>query len=146
MNPKFAPKVMAYLLILRWTLSLIFFVMGAPKLFDANFGASADIYFASLRDDIILSPYTGFFNKVVIPNAFIFASLVKYAELAIAGAFFIGFPMRLAVFAATFLHINYICIASFPSLLYLNVLMIVCEWVCLAAVEASVNNTTPVAK
>lgn len=142
MNPKFAPKVMAYLLILRWTLSLIFFVMGAPKLFDASFGASADTYFHSLRDDIILSPYTTFFDKVVLPNVFIFASFVKYAELAIAAAFFIGFPMRIAVFGATFLHINYICIASFPSLLYLNILMIVCEWVCLAAVEASSNNAS----
>ncbi|MBT6843149.1 MAG: hypothetical protein HOA17_05055 [Candidatus Melainabacteria bacterium] len=136
MNGKLAPQAQAYILILRWTLSLIFFVMAAPKLFDPSFGANADVYFAALRDDIIISPYATFFNKMVLPNVYIVASFVKYAELAIAGAFFIAFPMRLAVLLATFLHLNYICIASFPSLLYLNILMIVCEWVCLAVVES----------
>lgn len=137
MSSNLAPKAQAYLLILRWALSLIFFVMAAPKLFDAGFGANADSYFYSLRDNIIIPPYTVLFDKVILPNVYIIASFIKYAELAIAAAFFLGWPMRLAVLLATFLHLNYICIANFPSLLYLNGLMIICEWACLAVVESN---------
>lgn len=140
MGPQGA-KLQAYMLILRWTLSLIFFVMAGPKFFDPNFGAHADSYFYSLRDNIIVPPYTTFFDKVILPNVYIFASFVKYAELAIAASFFIGWPMRLTVLLATFMHLNYLCIANFPSLVYLNGLMIVCEWACLAAVEA--NSAAP---
>ncbi len=137
MSDKLAPKAIAYILILRWTIALIFFFNGIPKLSDPSFGANADSFFHSLKDDVIFAPYKSIFNNVVLPNVFIIASFVKYAEVAIAAMFFIGWPLRLATLTATFLHLNYLCIASFPTFIYLNILMIVAEWVCLSTFEKS---------
>ncbi len=137
MSDKVAPKAIAYLLILRWTIALIFFANGGPKLFDPSFGANADSFFHSLKDDVIFAPYKTVFNNLVLPNVFIIASFIKYAEVAIAAMFFIGWPLRLATMTATFLHLNYLCIASFPTFIYLNVIMIVAEWTCLSAFEKS---------
>jgi uncharacterized membrane protein YphA (DoxX/SURF4 family) len=128
MPDKLNGKAQAFLLILRWTLAIIFFANGVPKLSDPGFGAQADSFFASLRDDVIFGPYKTVFKDVIIPNAFIIASFVKYAEIALGAMFFIGWPLRFASGLATFLHLNYLCIASFPTFIYLNVLMIVCEW------------------
>jgi uncharacterized membrane protein YphA (DoxX/SURF4 family) len=128
-----SPKAHAYLLILRWTIALIFFANGVPKLWDEGFGVHAESFFISLRDDVIFAPYRRVLDDVVIPNAYIFASLVKYSEIAIGVFFFLGWPLKLATLAATFLHLNYLCIASFPTFIYLNVLMIVAEWAVLNA-------------
>jgi uncharacterized membrane protein YphA (DoxX/SURF4 family) len=128
-----SPKAHAYLLILRWTIALIFFANGVPKLWDEGFGVGAESFFVSLKDDVIFSPYKRVLEDLVIPNAYIFASLVKYAEIAIGVFFFLGWPLKLATLAATFLHLNYLCIASFPTFIYLNVLMIVSEWAVLNA-------------
>lgn len=128
-----SPKAHAYLLILRWTIALIFFANGVPKLWDEGFGAQAEGFFISLKDDVIFSPYKRVLEDVVIPNSYIFASLIKYSEIGIGVAFFLGWPLKLATLGATFLHLNYLCIASFPTFIYLNVLMIVAEWAVLNA-------------
>jgi uncharacterized membrane protein YphA (DoxX/SURF4 family) len=135
MPDKLTPKAQAFLLILRWTIAIIFFANGVPKLWDPGFGAHADSFFASLRDDVIFGPYKTVFKDLIIPNAFIIASFVKYAEITIGVIFFIGWPLRLGALLATFLHLNYLCIASFPTFIYLNVLMIVCEWMIRSAHE-----------
>ncbi len=122
------PKAHAYLLILRWILALIFFANGIPKLYDAGFGANADQFFATLTDDVIFQPYKIVLKDLIIPNAPLFASIVKYGEIALGIVFFLGWPLRLAATAATFMHLNYLAIASFPTFIYLNVLMIACEW------------------
>lgn len=121
-------KAQAYLLILRWTIALIFFANGVPKLWDEGFGVNAESFFISLKDDVIFSPYKRVLEDLVIPNAYIFASIVKYSEIAIGIAFFLGWPLKLATLGATFLHLNYLCIASFPTFIYLNIIMIVAEW------------------
>ncbi len=133
---KAPPKALAWIFILRWTIALIFFANAMPKFSDPHFGAAAQEYFATFRDDILMAsknPYTKIFTTVIVPNAYIFAWLVKHLELFIAGVFFIGFPMRLATWSAFMLHMNYIMIASMPSLLYLNLIMMVAEFTCLAA-------------
>lgn len=129
------PKAQAYILILRWVIALIFFANGFPKLNDPSFGANADNFFHSLKDDIIFAPYKPIFNTFVLHNVYLVASFVKYSEVAISVIFFIGWPLRPATLLASFLHLNYLCIASFPTFIYLNVLMIVAEWVCLSASE-----------
>ena len=79
---------------------------------------------------MIFKPYVHVINDLIIPQAFIFASIVKYAELILGVAFFIGF-LGLAVFVAIFLHANYLCIADQEYLIYFNVLMIASEFVIL---------------
>ncbi len=128
--PKLTGEAQAFLLILRWTIAIIFLANGVPKLWDPGFGAEADSFFLSLKDDIIFPPYKIVFKDLILPNAFIFASLVKYAEIALGVIFFVGWPLSTGTLAASFLHANYLCIASFPTFIYLNVLMIVAEWVC----------------
>ena len=128
-----SPKALAYLLVLRWTIAIIFFANGVPKLWDEGFGVHAESFFNTLNDDVIFSPYKRVLEDLVIPNAYIFASLIKYSEIGIGIAFFLGWPLKLATMAATFLHLNYLCIASFPTFIYLNALMIVAEWACLNA-------------
>ncbi len=123
-----APRAQAYILILRWTIALIFFANGWMKLKDPSFGANADSFFYSLQDDVIFAPYKLVFKNIIMPNVYLVASFVKYAELALAGIFFIGFPLRIGTWVATFLHLNYLCIASFPTFIYLNAIMIVAEW------------------
>lgn len=133
---KLAPKAIAYILILRWVIALIFFANGAPKFMDPAFGAHAHDFFASLQDDLIFAPnnpYIKFFKIVVVPNAYLFAFLVKYAEVGVAIGFFLGFPLKLATMVAIFLHLNYLNIASLPTFIYLNIIMIVSEMVVLAA-------------
>jgi len=122
-------------MVLRWTIALIFFANGVPKLFDEGFGVNADQFFATLSDDVIIKPYRIVLKDLVIPNAPIFASLVKYGEIALGIVFFLGWPLRTAAIAATFLHLNYLAIASFPTFIYLNVLMIAAEWACVHAFE-----------
>ncbi len=137
-DEKVAPKALAWLFILRWTIALIFFLNAYPKFSDPSFGAAAQEYFLTLRDDILMrghNPYTKIFQTVIIPNAYIFAWFVKHAEMFIAGAFFIGFPMRMATWMAVILHANYFMIASMPSLMYLNIIMVVAELACLASKE-----------
>lgn len=124
-----SPKAIAYLLILRWAIALIFIIHGAQKMLDPSFGANAEQFFSTLRDDITIAPYRKFFNMVVMPNANLFALLVKYGELAVGAAFLFGFPLQLATMAGIFLNVNYIFISSTPSLLYFNLLMIVCQFV-----------------
>lgn len=130
-----SPRAQAYLLILRWAIALVFIANGFPKLSDPQFGAGADRFFASLSDDVIFAPYKTVLKDLVIPNAFIFASFVKYSEVFLALVFFLGWPLRLAVALATFLHLNYLCIASFPTFIYLNILMIASEWAVLSAFD-----------
>lgn len=130
-----SPKAHAYLLVLRWTIALVFFANGIPKLYDAGFGVDADQFFGTLYDDVIFKPYKIVLKDLVIPNAHIFASLIKYGEIALGVVFFLGWPLRLAGLAATFLHLNYLAIASFPTFIYLNVLMIAAEWACVNAFE-----------
>lgn len=122
-------NALAYLLILRWAIALIFLVHGAQKIMDPVFGAHAEQFFSTLRDDISFGPYRKFFNTVVLPNANLFALMVKYGEVAVGTAYLFGFPLRLAVMAGIFLNINYIFISSVPSMLYFNALMIVCQFV-----------------
>ena len=93
-----------------------------------GFGVGAESFFADLTDDVIFKPYMIVLKDMVIPNAPLFASLVKYGEIALGVVFFLGWPLRTAAIAATFLHLNYLAIASFPTFIYLNVLMIACEW------------------
>ncbi len=127
------PRAMAYLLILRWTIALIFFANGVPKLWDEGFGVHADDFFKTLKDDVIFSPYKEVLKTLIIPNAFIFANFVKYSEILLGVIFFLGWPLRAGAMLGTFLHLNYLCIASFPTFIYLNALMIVCEWTLLYA-------------
>ena len=129
------PKAHAYMLILRWTIALIFFANGVPKLYDPGFGVDAEQFFSTLSDDVIFKPYRIVLHDLVIPNAPIFASLVKYGEIALGIVFFLGWPLRTAAVAAGFLHLNYLAIASFPTFIYLNVLMIAAEWACVNAFE-----------
>jgi len=121
-------KAIAYLLILRWCLAFIFLANGVPKFWDPGFGAGAEDFFASLKDDVIFKPYLLVLKDLVIPNAFIFAAFIKYSEVLLGIIFFIGWPLRLGAMLATFLHLNYLCIASYPTFIYLNVLMIAAEW------------------
>ena len=125
----------AYLLVLRWVVAFVFFANGVPKLYDAGFGVDADQFFPTLLDDVIFKPYKIVLKDLVIPNAPIFASLIKYGEIALAVTFLMGWPLRLATMTATFLHLNYLCIASFPTFIYLNILMIAAEWACLHVFE-----------
>ncbi len=137
-DEKVAPKALAWIFIMRWVISLIFFLNAYPKFFDPNFGAAAQEYFLTLRDDIIMhghNPYAKIFHTIIIPNAYIFAWLVKHLEMFISLAFFFGFPMRMATWAAVLLHANYFMIASVPSLMYLNIIMVVAEFTCLASKE-----------
>ncbi len=130
------PKALAWIFLLRWAIALIFFMNAYPKFSDPNFGAAAYDYFRTFRDDILLpkqNPYTQIFHTLILPNAYLFAWIVKHLEILIAVAFFWGFPMRFATWSAVFLHCNYLMIASIPSLLYLNIIMIVAEMTCLAA-------------
>lgn len=127
------PRAQAYLLILRWTIAFIFLANGVPKLWDEGFGSHAPGFFKSLQDDVIFAPYKQVLKTLVIPNAFIFASFVKYSEILLGIIFFLGWPLRFGAMLGTFLHLNYLCIASFPTFIYLNLLMIVCEWAVLYA-------------
>lgn len=128
-NPKNLSRFYAYLLIMRWVIGMIFILNAMPKFSDPSFGSQADLFFASLRDDIIAQPYKIVFNDIILPNAFIIAKVVKYTELALGIMFIINFPIRLAVFVALFLHINYLCIASLPTFVFLNIMMISAEFV-----------------
>ncbi len=128
-------KAQAYILILRWTIALIFFLNGAPKLNNPDFGAEAERFFYSLKDDIIFGPYKLIFKNLVLPNVYLISSFVKYAEIFLAATFFFGFPLRFSTYLASFLHLNYLCIASFPTFIYLNMIMIVAEWVCMSAAQ-----------
>jgi uncharacterized membrane protein YphA (DoxX/SURF4 family) len=128
-------KAIVYLYILRWVLALIFFANGVPKLSDPGFGADAEQFFATLNDDVIIKPYKIVLNDFVIPNAHIVASLIKYGEIALGISFFLGWPLRLTAICATFLHLNYLAIASFPTFIYLNILMIAVEWACVHVFE-----------
>jgi len=128
-------KAIVYLYILRWVLALIFFANGVPKLSDPGFGADAEQFFATLNDDVIIKPYKIVLNDFVIPNAHIVASLIKYGEIALGISFFLGWPLRLTAICATFLHLNYLSIASFPTFIYLNILMIAVEWACVHVFE-----------
>ncbi|MCE2928956.1 MAG: DoxX family membrane protein [Candidatus Caenarcaniphilales bacterium] len=130
-----SPKATAYLLILRWAIAFVFLANGFTKLSDPSFGANADDFFRSLGDDVIFNPYKTVLKDMVIPNAFIFASFVKYSELFLAAVFFFGWPLRLAVMLSTFLHLNYLCIASFPAFMYLNIIMIAAEWAVMTAFD-----------
>jgi uncharacterized membrane protein YphA (DoxX/SURF4 family) len=128
-------KAIVYLYILRWVLALVFFANGVPKLSDPGFGADAEQFFATLNDDVIIKPYKIVLNDFVIPNAHIVASLIKYGEIALGISFFLGWPLRLTAICATFLHLNYLAIASFPTFIYLNILMIAVEWACVHVFE-----------
>lgn len=131
------PKAHAYMLILRWTIALIFFANGVPKLYDPGFGVDAEQFFGSLLNDVlpVFKAYKIVLKDLVIPNAPIFASLIKYGEIALGIVFFLGWPLRTAAIAAGFLHLNYLAIASFPSFVYLNILMVAAEWACVNAFE-----------
>ena len=122
-------KAMAYLFILRWTVAFIFLIHGFQKFSDPAFGKDADEFFRTLQDDIIFGPYKGFFKNIILPNASLFAMLVKYGELGVGAAFLIGLPLRLAATGGIFMNLNYLFIASSPSLIFLNILMIVCQFV-----------------
>jgi uncharacterized membrane protein YphA (DoxX/SURF4 family) len=124
-----SPKVLVYLLLLRWVIAGIFIANGVPKILgtDPNFGTNAISFFQSLEGHIWFAPYSKFFTTVVLQNVYIFAFLVKWAEVILGGAFLIGFPLSLATFIAIFLHVNYIFVASIPLLVFLNVLMISAE-------------------
>lgn len=122
-------KAVAYLLILRWAVALIFLVHGFQKFHDPAFGINAPEFFLTLKDDVIFGPYKSIFKEMVLPNANLFASLVKYGEMAVGIAFLLGTPLRLAAAIGIFLNLNYLMIASMPSLIYLNLLMIVCQFV-----------------
>jgi uncharacterized membrane protein YphA (DoxX/SURF4 family) len=135
MNSSLPPQLFAFLLILRWTIAIIFFANGMPKLSDPAFGAHADSFFHSLRDDIIFTPYIKVFDVLILPNAFLFAAFVKYAEVFLAFSFFIGFPLSISTFVALLLHANYLCIASLPTFVFLNIIMIAAEFTCLAATK-----------
>lgn len=124
-----SPKAHTYLLILRWVIALIFLKHGLDKLHDPTFGAGAQNFFYSFNDDLFFKPYKIFLNDFVVPNAYIFASIIKFGELALALAYFIGWPLKTATLGATFLHINYMAIAkNHPTLLFLNILMLAAEW------------------
>ena len=125
------PLVLLFVLVL----ALVFFANGVPKLSDPGFGADAEQFFATLNDDVIIKPYKIVLNDFVIPNAHIVASLIKYGEIALGISFFLGWPLRLTAICATFLHLNYLAIASFPTFIYLNILMIAVEWACVHVFE-----------
>ena len=127
-QPKSLPTLYAYLLIMRWVIGLIFILNAMPKFSDPSFGSQADLFFASLRDDVIFEPYKILFNDMILPNAFLIAKVVKWAEVIIGAMFIINFPIQLAV-AALFLHLNYLCIASLPTFMFLNIMMIASEFV-----------------
>ncbi len=114
---------------MRWVIGIIFILNAMPKFSDPSFGSQADTFFATLRDDVVFEPYKGFFEYVVIPNAFLIAKLVKYAEMILGICFIINFPVKLAVFTAFFLHLNYLAIASLPTFMFLNIMMIAAEFV-----------------
>ena len=120
---------------MRWVIGIIFILNAMPKFSDPSFGSQADIFFASLRDDIIFSPYETLFDDMILPNAFIIAKFIKYAEMILGICFIVNFPMRLAVLVALFLHVNYLCIASLPTFMFLNVMMISSEFVIYGASE-----------
>lgn len=131
MSNHLPPKAIAWHLVLRWTIALIFFANGITKFYDPSFGADAVRFFSTLSDDVIASginPYSKILDQLIIPNAYIFASFVKYSELFIAAAFLIGFPLRIAAYLAVFLHLNYLMIASVPTFIHLNLLMMVSEF------------------
>lgn len=124
-----SPKVVVYLLLLRWVIAGIFIANGVPKILgtDPNFGANAVNFFQSLESHIWFGPYEKFFKVVVLENVYIFSFLVKWAEVALGAAFLIGFPLSIATFVAIFLHVNYIFVASIPMLVFLNIIMISAE-------------------
>jgi len=72
--------------------------------------------------------YGIFLNRVVVPNAFLFAILIVMGEL-FAGIFLTaGFITRIAAFVAIFLNLNYLLAMYWlgPSELGLNLTFIVC--------------------
>ncbi|MBU6195983.1 MAG: DoxX family membrane protein [Cyanobacteria bacterium REEB446] len=127
-QPKSLPRLYAYLLIMRWVIGVIFILNGYPKFSDPSFGSQADTFLATLRDDIIFKPYEGFFENIVLPNAFLVAKIVKYAEVILGICFIINFPIKIAVFGALCLHLNYLAIASLPTFMFLNIMMISAEF------------------
>lgn len=128
-SSKVSSKAVAYLLILRWTVALIFIFHGFQKLKDPAFGVGAEDFFRSLEDDVIIGPYRGIMQTWIIPNASLFANLVKYGELSVGIAYLLGLPLRLAMVAGITMNLNYLCIASVPSYIFLNILMIMCQFV-----------------
>lgn len=128
-QPKSLPRLYAYLLIMRWVIGIIFILNAMPKFSDPSFGSQADSFFATLKDDVVFAPYKGFFENIVLPNAFVVAKFIKYAEMGLGICFIINFPVRLAVFTALFLHLNYLAIASLPTFMFLNIMMIAAEFV-----------------
>lgn len=122
-------KAFAYLFILRWSIALIFLLHGIQKWNDPSFGVGAEKFFMSLQDDVIFSPYKIILKEFVIPNASLFASLVKYGELAVGFGYLLGVPLRITSFFGIVMNANYLMVASVPSLIYLNLLMIVCQFV-----------------
>lgn len=130
-KPKINPakKGIAYVLILRWAIALIFLLHGIEKYNSIEFGEQAYNFFASLRDDIIFKPYRDIFEAFILPNANLFAALVKFGELGVGAAYLLGLPLRLALLVGVFLNINYICIATEPLVIYFNLLLIVCQFV-----------------
>lgn len=83
---------------MRWVIGVIFILNGYPKFSDPSFGSQADTFFVTLRDDIIFKPYEGFFENIVLPNAFLVAKIVKYAEVILGICFIINFPIKIAMF------------------------------------------------
>lgn len=128
-QPKNLPRLYAYLLIMRWVIGVIFILNAMPKFSDPSFGSQSDSFLASLKGHVIFAPYKGFFEHVVVPNAFVITKFIKYAEMALGVCFFINFPVRLAVFTALFLHLNYLAIADQPQFMFLNIMMIAAEFV-----------------
>lgn len=124
-----AKKGIAYILILRWAIALIFLLHGIEKYNSPEFGEGAYAFMASLRDDIIFAPYRDIFESFILPNANLFAFLVKYGEIGVGAAYLLGLPLRLALLVGIFLNLNYICIATEPLVIYFNLLLIVCQFV-----------------
>lgn len=122
-------KAIAYLFILRWSIALIFLVEGFLKFQDPSFGVKSAEFFASLVDDAKFGFYKDFLSQVVVPNSNLFGLLVKFGEIGVGFAYLLGVPLKLASLAGSFMNLNYLMIATGPNMIYLNILMIICQFV-----------------
>ena len=121
-------KAIAYLFVLRWAIALIFLIEGFMKFQDPAFAEGSAKFFAGLVDDAKFGIYRDFLSQVVVPNSNLFALMVKFGEMGVGIAYLLGTPLRLAGLFGIFLNANYACISFAPNMLYLNLLMIVCQF------------------
>lgn len=120
------------LLLLRLTISFIWLKAGLQKLFNPEFISTFPNLLNGFAKDTTCELYSNFLNETVIPNAQIFAQLTIWGEILTGIAFLLGYPILIAMVAGIFMNINYYLVANSTPSQFLNLLLIVSQFVAYA--------------